>query len=68
MMSLTTRLLKLADKRAAGKKAIVKVGGLPYEFVAALFGGTSPRITLTAPWGGSFTHSAAEWKRLGADL
>jgi hypothetical protein len=68
MTSLTYRLEKLAAKKAAGKKAIVRVDGIPYQFNAVVFGGTSPRVNLTSPTGDSAWMSAADWRRLGAAL
>lgn len=58
---------ELALRSAVGKKPMVKVGDLRYEFSGVVFGGTSPRVCLAGPLG-SERKSAAEWRRLGAKL
>jgi hypothetical protein len=66
--SLTYKLEALAAKKAAGKRAVVKINGIDYAFGSVIWGGTSPRVSLIAPDGTSQWASAAEWKRLGAKL
>jgi hypothetical protein len=71
MSSQQHRIEKLAAKRAAGKRAIVKVSGAPYAFVLVRWGGASPTICLMPPEGlgdRPICHTAAEWKKLGAKL
>lgn len=67
-MTLTHKLQKLVERVRAGKPAIVKITGIPYRFCHVTWGGTSPRVCLEAPDGTRQTASAAEWKRIGADL
>ena len=66
MSSQQYKLEKLEEKRRAGKRAIVKVGGVAYEFVMVRWGGTSPIVVLCLPGGSQIAHTAAEWKKLGA--
>jgi hypothetical protein len=68
MASQQYKLERLLNKRIAGKKAVVKLHGIPHEFVSVMWGGTSPHVTLRLPDGTLSSKSAAEWKRLGADL
>lgn len=68
MSSQQYKLEKLVAAKAAGKRAVVKVNGVPYAFGGVLWGGTSPRISLIDPAGVSAWHSAAEWKKRGAAL
>jgi hypothetical protein len=68
MASLTHKLLKLTEKRTAGKRAIVKIHGIPHEFVSVMWGGSSPHVTLRMPDGTLSSKTAADWKRLGAEL
>lgn len=68
MATLTYKLETLAAKVKAGKPAIVKITGIPYQFLAVVWGGTSPRVCLRAPDGATQWATAAEWKRIGAAL
>lgn len=68
MATLTRKLEKLRDRKQGGKRAIVKVLGVPYAFDWVMFGGTSPSVALIGPDGERAVHTAAEWRRLGADL
>lgn len=67
MASLTHKLQTLATKRAIGKRAVVNVAGVAYDFVSVRWGGTSPLVVLAFE-GQPIAHTAAEWKRLGAKL
>lgn len=67
MSSQQGKLERLAAKRAAGKKSVVKVNGVPYDFIAVRWGGISPYVSLEIA-GVVTTHTAAEWKRRGAAL
>lgn len=67
MATLTRKIQTLAEKRAAGKRATVYVGGTIYNFVAVRWGGISPMLCLELG-GVQICHTAAEWKRLGAKL
>lgn len=67
-MSQQRKIETLVAKRAAGKRAVIAVGGASYDFMGVIWGGTSPRICLRDPGGQSHWHSAAEWKALGAKL
>ena len=44
MSSQQYKLEKLVAAKAAGKRAVVKVNGVPYTFGGVLWGGTSPRV------------------------
>lgn len=68
MASLTYKLEKLKARKEAGKRAVVKITGIPYEFLSVMWGGASPRVWLRAPDGTQSNATAAEWRKIGADL
>ena len=67
MASLTHKLETLAAKRAASKRAVVKVAGVDHNFVSVQWGGASPLVCLELA-GVTVCKRAAEWRRLGAKL
>lgn len=70
MSSQQGKLLRMAEKVAAGKTVTIKVAGVPtYHFVLVRWGGTSPTVVLRSIASGEQSaKSAAEWKRLGVSL
>lgn len=69
-MSQQGKLLRMADRVAAGKTVTIKVAGVPtYHFVTVRWGGTSPMVVLRSIASGeAAAKTAADWKRLGVDL
>ncbi len=67
MASLTYKLEKLLVRHLAGKRAVVKIAGVPHRFTAVRFGGVSPMVCLEIN-GQNTCRSAAEWRRMGADF
>ena len=68
MSSQQYRFERLIEKRAQGKRAIVKVNGVPWEFVGVQWGGTSPSVCLRDPAGDTLCMTAARWKAAGAKI
>lgn len=66
MSSQQYKLEKLIAKKAAGKPANVKIGDKVYTFGSVVWGGTSPRVYLTAPDGIGQWLTAKEWTLVGA--
>jgi hypothetical protein len=68
MASLTHKLQKLHDRVLAGKRAVIKITGIPYDFLSVRWGGISPYITLRAPDGTVSGATAAAWRKIGAEI
>ena len=66
MSSQQYQLEKLIATQAAGQPAHVTIGDPAYAFGSVVWGGTSPRVYLTAPDGIGQWLTAKEWTLVGA--